>query len=300
MWIWCRWKIGTNQITAVQRVGVREISGHLKGEKGEGFSRMKERRGEERTEDYGSQSPDPQIILSVYWALCAVRQWPVWDIKFVSASVCRSLNVQKTLRNVWSLLFQSWRCLVTSFSLCFSGPTHTHTRTHTHTVAGAFIPSALISKAGWELRARMWSAKHLLLSMLHVLIWVLPWLHKIEGQEVSDVAGEYRMDVSLLHGDRETCSGTYYDPRKSADEDQEGNHQPKPAKWEEEEVYREYNKGKISFPHFSQHCFSFSYAFRRKQYILPLCIYVLPFFLDLYKRRGWTCGKIMAKTLQEQ
>lgn len=56
---------------------MREISGHLKGEKGEGFSRMKERRGEERTEDYGSQSPDPQIILSVYWALCAVRQWPV-------------------------------------------------------------------------------------------------------------------------------------------------------------------------------------------------------------------------------
>lgn len=33
------------------------------------------------------------------------------------------------------------------------------------------------------------------LSMLRVLIWVLPWLCKIEGQEVSDAAGEHRMDV---------------------------------------------------------------------------------------------------------
>lgn len=39
--------------------------------------------------------------------------------------------------------------------------------------------------------------------MLRVLIWVLPWLCKIEGQEVSDAAGEHRMDVWLLCGDKE-------------------------------------------------------------------------------------------------
>lgn len=52
---------------------------------------------------------------------------------------------------------------------------------YAHTATGAFIPSALIWKSGWERRACMGGAKLLLLSMLHVLIWVLPWLRKIRG-----------------------------------------------------------------------------------------------------------------------
>lgn len=39
-----------------------------------------------------------------------------------------------------------------------------------------------------ELSVCMWSPKRLLLSMLHVLIWVWPQLCKIEGQGVSAVA----------------------------------------------------------------------------------------------------------------
>lgn len=64
-------------------------------------------------------------------------------------------------------------------------------------------------------------SKLLLLSMLFVLILVLPWLHKIQGQEVSDVADEYRMDVWLLHGGTET----HCNPTKAADGDQEGTNQ---------------------------------------------------------------------------
>lgn len=60
--------------------------------------------------------------------------------------------------------------------------------------------SDLIWKAGSELRPSMRGSKHALLSLLYVLIWVLPWLHKIKGQEVSDVADKHRMDVRPLCG----------------------------------------------------------------------------------------------------
>ncbi len=49
----CRWKIGTNQITATQRAEGREISGYLRGEKGE------DSEGRRRGEDWGLWKPEP-------------------------------------------------------------------------------------------------------------------------------------------------------------------------------------------------------------------------------------------------
>lgn len=108
MWTRFRWKIGTNQITVTQRVGVREISGHLKGEKVEDLAGWG-RTG--KTEDYGSQSLDPKIILSVYWTLCAVGQRPVWDIK-LSLHSCTA---------VWTCRIHFQMCDHHHHTLCFRG-----------------------------------------------------------------------------------------------------------------------------------------------------------------------------------
>lgn len=54
-------------------------------------------------------------------------------------------------------------------------------------------------ESGLELCFRMWCLKRLLLSMPHVLIWVLPRLCKPEGQGVRAGAVQHRMDVRLLH-----------------------------------------------------------------------------------------------------
>lgn len=118
MWTWCRWKIGTNQITAIQGVRVREISGHLKEEKGEDLARWG--RGED--EGLWSRSLNPKIILSVYWAWCTVGQRPVWKILN-----CHNIHVSVwTSRNhVTSTTWRSGFGLFCGF--CFSVLSHAPT-----------------------------------------------------------------------------------------------------------------------------------------------------------------------------
>lgn len=70
----------------------------------------------------------------------------------------------------------------------------------------------------------MWSPKRLLLSMLHVLIWVWPWLCKSEGQGVSVGAVQHRMDAWLLRHDKNRqAKQKSVTSNKKRDGDQEGN-----------------------------------------------------------------------------
>lgn len=100
---------------------------------------------------------------------------------------------------------------------------------------GSFDFICLNLESWLELCFCMWCPKHLLLSMLHVLIWVLPRLCKLEGQGVSAVAVQHRMDVWLLHRQKKQHAGRHnMTLNKKWDRDREGSH----PKWQEEEVYR--------------------------------------------------------------
>lgn len=74
-----------------------------------------------------------------------------------------------------------------------------------------------------ELSVCVWSPKRLLLSMLHVLIWVWPRLCKIEGQGVSVVV-QHRMDAWLLRcGKNGHAKQHRMTLNKKQEGDQEGN-----------------------------------------------------------------------------